>query len=181
MTENKEIDTQLWKEYRSALFRFILTRVDDPAMAEDIVQDVLIKVYEQLNTLKDREKILPWMYQITRNAIVDHYRKYRPTEDIDKVVLIEETQTEDNVAKELAQCLLPWVSQLPPNYRQAVTMSELDGLTQQEVAQRQGLSVSGAKSRVQRGRKLLKKRLMACCRIELDRQGNVFNYECENC
>lgn len=185
MMENSELDTHFWREYRTTLYRFILTRVNDPVMTEDIVQDVLIKVYERLNTLKDQEKILPWMYQITRNVIVDYYRKQRPTEDIDETVVVKEINIEEDVGKELAQCLLPMVNQLPSNYRQAIIMAEFDGLTQKEIAQKQGLSLSGAKSRVQRGRKLLKKILLECCRIELDHQGRVFNYEpsdvCKNC
>jgi RNA polymerase sigma-70 factor (ECF subfamily) len=67
---NSELDPQFWGTYRSTLYRFILTRVNDPVMAEDIIQDVFIKVYESLNTLKDQRKILSWMYQITRNVIV---------------------------------------------------------------------------------------------------------------
>ncbi|MCU7904879.1 MAG: RNA polymerase sigma factor SigZ [Candidatus Thiodiazotropha sp. (ex Epidulcina cf. delphinae)] len=181
MIENKAFDSHQWEEYRTMLYRFILKRVNEPAMAEDIVQDVLIKVYAHLNTLNDRGKILSWMYRITRNAIADHYRKYKPTEDFDKIMVINETHTEENAEKDLAKCLLPLVNKLPSNYQQAIKMTEFDGLTQKEVAQKQGLSLSGAKSRVQRGRKLLKERLMECCRIEFDRQGKVCNYECENC
>ncbi len=185
MMENSERNPHFWRAYRTTLYRFILMRVNDPIMAEDIVQDVLIKVYERLNTLKDQEKILSWMYQITRNVIVDYYRKQRSTEDIDKAVAVEGIDIEEDVDKELAQCLLPMVNQLPSNYRQAIKMAEFDGLTQKEIAQKQGLSLSGAKSRIQRARKLLKKMLMECCRIELDHQGRVINYEpdnkCENC
>lgn len=178
---NSELDLQFWRTYRSTLYRFILARVNDPAMAEDIIQDVFIKVYESLNTLKDQRKILSWMYQITRNVIVDYYRRQRSTEDIDKDVLVEEPNFEEDIKKELAQCLLPMINQLPYNYQQAIKMAEFDGLPQQKIAQEQGLSLSGAKSRIQRGRKLLKKLLLECCRIEFDHQGRVFNYECKNC
>lgn len=181
MLENREIDARLWQEYRFALSRFVLRRVDDAALAEDIVQDVLLKVYKQLNTLKDPGKILPWMYQIAKNAIVDHYRRYRPTEDIDAVGVTEGHPAEERAEEALAQCLIPWLGQLPAKYQQAVTLSEFDGMTQKEVALRLGLTLSGAKSRIQRGRKLLKKRLLACCRIELDRRGSILDYDCEEC
>jgi RNA polymerase sigma-70 factor, ECF subfamily len=82
---------------------------------------------------------------------------------------------EEDVEKELAQCILPMVNQLPIDYREAIQMAEFKRLTQKEIAQKQGLSLSGAKSRVQRGRKLLKEKLLDCCRIELDRQGKVYN------
>ncbi len=183
--ENSERNTHFWRTYRTTLYRFILIRVKDPGMAEDIVQDVLIKVYERLNTLQDQEKILSWMYQITRNVIVDYYRKQRPKEDIDEAVMAKEIDIEEDVEKKLAQCILPMVNQLPSNYQQAIKMAEFDGLTQKEIAQKQGLSLSGAKSRIQRGRKLIKKMLLECCRVELDHRGGVINYEpdnkCENC
>ena len=60
---------------------------------------------------------MSWMYQITRNVIVDYYRKQRSTEDIAKAVMVEEIDIEEDVAKELAQCLLPMVNQLPSNHR----------------------------------------------------------------
>ena len=65
------------------------------------------------------------------------------------------------------------IRQLPEKYRQAVQWSDLDGLPQQEVADRLGLSLSGAKSRIQRGRALLKDVLDQCCSFEFDRRGNV--------
>jgi RNA polymerase sigma-70 factor, ECF subfamily len=66
---------------------------------------------------------------------------------------------------------------LPENYREAVILSELKGLTQKEVARLQGTSLSGAKSRVQRGRSLLKNMLAECCRLEFDHRGRLCDYE----
>ena len=176
---------QLWTEYRTALHRFILSRINDPMLAEDIVQDVLVKAYHRLDTLKDQGKILPWLYQITRNAIVDDYRQHRPTEAIDESLLAQEINFGEEDEKELARCLLPLVNQLPPLYRQAVIWSEIEGLTQKVVAQKQGITLSGAKSRVQRGRHMLKTMLLECCRVELDRRGNLINCEpnkgCADC
>ena len=188
MTDNNILEAPLWQEYRTTLYRFILSRVQDAEIAEDIVQDVLIKVYKQLGSLKAQEKILPWMYQITRNAIVDYYRKQKPTEALSVTVAAqaiemaaEAVEMEEDVEKELAQCLLPMVNQLTPTYRQAIKMAEFDGLTQKEIAQHQNLSLSGAKSRVQRGRKMLKEMLMACCQIAFDHQGKIQNYQCDDC
>jgi RNA polymerase sigma-70 factor (ECF subfamily) len=180
-----QFNDQLWQEYRTALHRFILNRVNDSVLAEDLVQDVLTKAYHQLDTLKDQKKILPWLYQITRNALVDYYRKHRPVEELTESLLMQEMNLGDDMEKELAQCILPLVKQLPPLYRQAVMWAEIDGLTQQEIAQKQGITLSGAKSRVQRGRKLLKNLLLKCCSVEADGHGRVINYqphqECKDC
>ena len=176
---------QLWAEYRAALHRFILSRINDPILAEDIVQEVLAKAYYRLDTLKDQGKILPWLYQITRNAIVDDYRQRRPTEALNEALLVQEMNFGEEGEKELAQCLLPLVNQLPPPYRQAVMWSEIEGLTQKEIARKQGITLSGAKSQVQRGRKMLKELVLKCCSVELDRRGSVINYQskkkCDGC
>jgi RNA polymerase sigma-70 factor (ECF subfamily) len=67
--------------------------------------------------------------------------------------------------------------QLPPAYRDAVTLADLEGLAQVEAARKAGVSVSGMKSRVQRGRKQLKAVLEACCRVDLNRRGDIVGYE----
>ena len=72
------LQEQMWSEYRTRLHRFILKRINNPVVAEDLVQEILAKAYSQLDQLRDREKLLPWMYQATRNAIVDYYRKKKP-------------------------------------------------------------------------------------------------------
>jgi RNA polymerase sigma-70 factor (ECF subfamily) len=175
---------QMWSEYRTRLHRFILKRINDPVAAEDLVQEILAKAYSQLDQLRDREKLLPWMYQATRNAIIDYYRRKKPVEEIDDSLAIQNPEGDDAAEKELAGCVMPFIQQLPDAYRQAILLAEMEGLTQQQVAARQGLSLSGAKSRVQRGRQMLKTMFLECCRIERDRRGGVIDFEhkksCEN-
>ena len=142
---------QLWAEYRQQLYYFILKRVNDADIAEDIVQDVFAKVFAKRDSLRDDSKIRPWLYQITRNAITDYYRSRK-----DAVELPEELPAldldDESVSKELAECCIrPFIEQLPSQYKEAVMLSEIEGLTQAEVAERQEISLSGAKSRVQRG------------------------------
>ena len=72
------------------------------------------------------------------------------------------------------------IEALPPDYQEAVDLSELQGRTQREVAATQGLSLSGAKSRVQLGRVILREMLAACCALELDRDGKILDYDKKN-
>ncbi len=81
---------------------------------------------------------------------------------------------------ELAGCLRPMIERLSGEYRQAVVLVDLEGLTHQEAAAQLGLSLSGMKSRVQRGRRQLKEMLEACCTIELDRRRGVVDYDLRN-
>ena len=175
-----------WQEHRSELYRFVLRRVRDEASAEDIVHAVLVKAYSRQRTLKEPSKLRPWLYQITRNAIVDYYRSQKPAQAVPDDFVREDTNEEDDHAqKELARCLVPLLNELPDLYRQALRLAELEGATQREVASQLGLSLSGAKSRVQRGRKMLLGVLLKCCRVELDRRGGVVDYEaregCHGC
>jgi RNA polymerase sigma-70 factor, ECF subfamily len=170
-------EQRTWRAYRARLYHFVLGRVGDEASAEDIVHDVLSKAYERRDTLRDPGKLGQWMYQIARNAIVDHYRTRRPMEELPEALSDEGVGAGDDARRELASCLRPFVKELPPRYRRAVELSEFDGLTQRQVASKLGLSVSGAKSRVQRARRMLGKMLAECCRLEFDGRGSLTGYE----
>ncbi len=168
---------QLWQQFHDPLVRFVNGRVPDPAIAEDIVQDVFMKIWKHLNTLKDQEKVHAWIYNITRNAIHDYYRRRRPAEELPLHLEAEEAIEEPDLSKELAACLRPMIDQLPDKYREAIHLTEWHGLSQKELSEKLGLSYSGAKSRVQRGREKLKELLDACCHIEADRYGNIIDYK----
>ena len=173
--ESKE--TQIWQTYRAELFHFVLKRVRDKALAEDIVHDVFIKAYTRLGDLKDLGKLRPWLYQITRNALVDYYRSQKPVEQLPEDLISEKAGGDNRAEQELARCLLPLLDELPAGYRDALTLAEFEGVTQQEIASREGLSLSGAKSRVQRARKMLREILLQCCRVEMDQRGGIIDYE----
>jgi RNA polymerase sigma-70 factor (ECF subfamily) len=186
-TPTVDVTDQAWREYRQLLYRFILKRVSDPAVAEDLVQDVMVKMLTQRDSLRDGAKLRPWLYQITRNAITDYYRaRHNATTELPDDLLLADEETTESVSRELADCCIrPFIAELPAPYQEAVLLSELEGLTQAEVAQRQGISLSGAKSRVQRGRRLLKGALLQCCQLEFGQQGELTAYEpqqdCKGC
>ena len=167
---------EAWQGYRAELVRFVRARVGEPALADDIVHDVLLKALARLDTLADPTRLRAWLYGITRNAIADHYRAWRPSEPLPEEVAEESPEVAERAERELARCLTPLLGALSEPYRQALVLAEVEGLPQREIARREGLSFSGAKSRVQRGRKLLRDALLACCRVELDRRGGVSGY-----
>lgn len=167
----------LWRDYRDRLVRFVQRRVNDAATAEDIAHDVLVRAYQKRDTLRSGQKFEAWLYQITRNAVIDHYRARRPAEELPAELAAPDQEGGRAAREELAGCLRPLVAALPEHYRDAVLLSELHGLTQNEAAQRLGLSLSGAKSRVQRARRMLEEKLLACCQVELDHRGAIVDYE----
>jgi RNA polymerase sigma-70 factor (ECF subfamily) len=181
----------LWQLLHDGLRAFIAKRVNDQVHVDDILQDVFVSVHRHIDSVNDPGRLVSWIYQVTRNAIIDYYRKPgRQREilvglsvDIEKfgvtptVAGITHGGDTSELRAELAGCLRPMIERLSKDYRDAVTLVELDGLTQEAAAQRMGISLPGMKSRVQRGRKQLRHLLNECCLIQLDRRRGVFDYE----
>lgn len=183
LTQSEE---SVWRDYRRQLVRFVQKRVVDESTAEDIVHDVLVRAYGKRDTLRQGEKFEQWLYQITRNAVIDHYRARKPSEPLPADLTADEPMQKD-ARRELSTCMKPLIDSLPDHYRDAIVLSEIQGLTQQDTARQLGLSLSGAKSRVQRARRMLEAKLLDCCRLEFDSRGDIVDYEsargesCGNC
>lgn len=152
-----------WRGRRADLRRFVSRRVSDRHEAEDIVQDVLVRAHESMHQLESADRLSAWLTRIATNRIIDHYRSRRPAVELPDDLAA--TQPEDDPVETLAPCLPAMVDRLPATYRDAVRLSELEELPQRDVARRLGISLSGAKSRVQRGRALLRQLVEACCRV----------------
>ncbi|MDF2962357.1 MAG: polymerase sigma factor SigZ [Paenibacillus sp.] len=167
----------LWKEFHDPLKGFVAKRIYNASAVDDIVQTVFIKIYAHMSDLKEKQKIHSWIYQITRNTIIDYYRKEKPTDELPLELPVPDDYDEPDMSKEFSLCIRPMIQQLPDKYREALELTELNGLSQKELSERLGISVSGAKSRVQRGREKLKEMLLACCHIETDRFGHVIDYQ----
>ena len=161
----------LWANFASQLRGFIRSRVRDHAAAEDILQEAFLKIHRHLPTLRSDQKVEAWIWRIVRNAITDHFRRDRPNDQLSDEVQVAVEPTAD--LPDLACCLRRFVDQLTPAHREALLLTEWDGMSQLALAKRLGLSASGAKSRVQRARAELKELLDACCRFEVDHRGNI--------
>ncbi len=171
-----KVTENIWNEYHDRLFAFIKGRVSDDA-TEDILQDVFVKIHTRIDSLQESEKLESWLYQVTRNTILDYYRSKRPTEELPAWIEQPQPDEPDTIRHELSQCLAPMIDRLPDTYRLAVHQSEIEGKTQREVAEREGISVSGAKSRVQRGRSVLKGMLHECCEFELSKNRQLIDFK----
>jgi RNA polymerase sigma-70 factor, ECF subfamily len=177
------VSEQLWHAVHERLTAFVARRVDDPADVADLVQTVFLRAHEHAAGVADQERLLPWLFQVTRNAIADHYRspsrrREVPALDADGAdELGAAPDAEDPAAlAELATCVRPMLRQLPPKYRDALARVEFDGVPQVQVAAELGISVSGVKSRVQRGRAMLRDVLLACCEISRSATGGVLDF-----
>ncbi|MHB8076772.1 RNA polymerase sigma factor SigZ [Desulfosporosinus fructosivorans] len=175
----------IWAEFSTPLKSFIKKRVKNDQDVDDILQNVFYKIHYSISTLKEADKIHAWVYRITRHELADFYRARKSESDITEFPedIISDSDDKLTANDEIAQCLIPMISLLPEKYKQAILLTEFQNLTQKELSARMGLSVSGAKSRVQRARLKLKEMLLGCCRLEFDRRGNVIDYQhkCNDC
>lgn len=178
-----------WEELHGSLRAFIGRRVRNPSDVDDLVQRVLLQIVKGLGSLRDAERLHAWVYRTARNVIVDYYRAPSARREVASGTAEDLASTgadraaagadEDERAalQELAACLMPMLRQLPDAYREAVTLTDLQGVNQADAARQAGVSLSGMKSRVQRGRRQLKSVFEQCCRIQLDRRGSIVAYD----
>jgi RNA polymerase sigma-70 factor (ECF subfamily) len=175
----------IWQEYSTSLRGFLYSRVSNDADVEDLLQEVLIKTHQNLDTVKSSEKIKPWLFQLTNNTIIDFYRKKGRSKDISAADL---WYADDDVVVEqaLAQCVEPFIRALPKKSADLLLAIDIEGQSQKDYAEKAGISYSTIKSQVQRGRAKLRALFDDCCSLTLDKHGNVVEFQsksggCESC
>jgi RNA polymerase sigma-70 factor (ECF subfamily) len=172
---------ELWNDYSSRLLAFIRGKVSDETEAEDILQEVFLRVHTGLCCREAIGNLESWIYRVTRNKVIDHYRRRRPVEDLSVTIPASaDFPLEEDPRARLAFSLRETIDELPAPYREALIATEYEGLSQLQLADRAGISLSGAKSRVQRARERLRQLLLACCHFELDRRGRIIDFH-ERC
>jgi RNA polymerase sigma-70 factor (ECF subfamily) len=173
------LEPALWQDVAERIRPFVARRIA-PTEVDDVLQDVFVRVQRGLASLRDEERFTSWLFQIARNSVAEHQRARArhpipatPPEDDQPA---PEDDDDREAARSLSACVSLFVAQLRSPYREAVTLVELEGLTAREAAEMVGISVSGMKSRVQRGREQLRELFDQCCEIALDARGKVTDY-----
>ena len=172
--------TEIWNSFKQELLGFIKSRVNDNEIAEDLLQEIFIKIHLNKSSITEESKLTSWIYQITRNTIIDHYRKKKiiTTKEELAVQLPEEVQ---NSNADFTKCLNSFVNHLSASDQEAISKTAYGGLSQKEYAASINLSYSATKSRIQRARKKLKELFIECCAIESDNYGNIISNKKDDC
>jgi RNA polymerase sigma-70 factor, ECF subfamily len=166
-----------WKELEARLRPYVARRVASPCDVDDVVQEVFVRIHRGLGALRDGESFGGWVYRIAERAVVDHQRM-RSRHPLSPAAPPETSEPAapangDGLEGELTECVALFVARLPSPYREAVTLTELQGMTQRDAADMLGISVSGMKSRVQRGRDRIRRMFEECCEMSVDARGRV--------
>lgn len=178
----KTMMEEVWLKLENGLRAYIMSKVHNESVASDLLQELFIRIHANIDRLKDRTKIQPWIYQICRNLIIDHFRGIKKEQGrVLPTLEMEYEDRDEDFMSETLDDMIKMMADLPPEYCEALCLTELEGLNQKEFAERIGMSYSGAKSRVQRARKMLKDLLMNCCHYEFDKYGTVIGIYPANC
>lgn len=160
---------QIWGRFSARLAQFIRARIADRATAEDLLQDVFLKLQSRLDEFQNPAKIEGWLFLVARNAVIDHYRTKKPMSELPESLPVELSATEAIEIEELHAKLRQIIDRLPKEYREAFVLTTFKRLSQEDLAKCLGISLSGAKSRIQRARQRLKEMLLEFCQREFSR------------
>lgn len=164
--------SEIWAQHSVKLKAFVCSKVNGDDICNDILHDVFLKITETQERIKWIEKPASYMIKMAQNAVIDYYRSQkRATQPLSA----DDIQAQEQLSEiQLADCCLSsFIKALPPLYSEALILTELEGLSQKGLSEKLAISYSGAKSRVQRARKMLKDAILACCPYQFDKYGNI--------
>lgn len=171
--------TLIWTSFSQSMHRYLMRQVGNRHDADDLLQDIFLKIHLKLPTLNAEQSLSAWVWQITRNTLLDHYKKRRlPSTELSQAEWIAQETAPDNFNQSLAMCVRMLIDLLPQAQQEALLLADLDHISQKELAERWGVSYSGAKSRVQRARTDLHGIFLHCCAIQADCYGNIMSVDC---
>ncbi len=156
--------------HRGKLLGFIQKRVSDPDLAEDVLQEGLLKALRSVGDLRDEERLLPWFYRILKNAIIDTYRKrsvetrYLESYAREKALETSELEAASGDEAVLCECFRELLPSLKPEYAELIDQLELQPGDPAQVAERLNILPNNLKVRRHRARQALKQRLEETCR-----------------
>ena len=168
-----------WTEIEQRLRPYVARRVPSGADVDDILQEIFVRLHRGLSALRDEERFGGWVYRIAQNVIADtgRARSRDPVVPMAEPPEVRSDAPASDAGAELqsalGECVAMFVARLPSPYREAVTLTELEGLTQRAAAEMLGISLPGMKSRVQRGREKIRSMFDECCQLSLDCRGRV--------
>lgn len=165
-----ELVAPVFRQYERELLGYIEKRLKDSEESEEVLHQILMKIYKHCEKLPHIRNTRAWLYQMTRNAMCDYFRENQRRQDLNTITEVRE-ESDDSFVQSLEPLIPAMIRMLPDAYGIPLRMSDLEGVPQKEIARRLGLSLSGTKSRIQRGREKLKALFFECCYLELDQRG----------
>jgi RNA polymerase sigma-70 factor (ECF subfamily) len=163
-----------WSAFYTPLRQYVARRVHSPCDVDDLVQIILERALCRAPATQI-DDVAGWLFGIARNAIADHYRararQLERTADALASAAVPEETDEDRAM--VIACMEPLLSALPAAEAQLLRRADMEGWCMQRIADELGISLTAAKSRVQRARKQLVAVTRQCCAVSMDARGRV--------
>jgi RNA polymerase sigma-70 factor, ECF subfamily len=166
---------EIWEEYKSSLYGYIKKRVTDEDDAKDILQDVLLKSYQYCSNGKTVIYLKSWLYKITQNSIIDYHKK--ANKNISISFDLVEANGEKSILGEASDYIKVLLKLLPKDYATPLYMSDIEGISQENISKSLGLTLPNTKSRIQRARVKLKERFLECCVVSFGENGEMVSFD----
>ncbi|MDI9342386.1 MAG: sigma-70 family RNA polymerase sigma factor [Sediminibacterium sp.] len=168
----------IWQQFHKELKAYIYTKIRHKQDTEDLLQDIFVKIIRNMDKITQSEQVHLYLYGLARNSIYDYFRKQKKNQPNEPVTAQFPDDTDTALNHVIGECCVkPFILKLPEPYKQAVLLTEFQNIPQHELAKQLGISYSGLKSRVQRGREKLKEMILKCCALESDAYGNLSGTE----
>jgi len=158
----------IWNTYSNDIKYFILSKVKDVVVADDLLQETFIKVHIKLDTLQDEDKLKSWLFAIARYTVLDYFRNNNITYEITEVDMIFEDQKLEHTKED---CLRGIIKSLPKKYREPLFLSDIKGIKQTQISEQLHVPLPTIKSQIQRGRKLIAQGFIDCCDFKVNNAG----------
>ncbi|WP_281985060.1 sigma-70 family RNA polymerase sigma factor [Azonexus hydrophilus] len=175
MPDDRPCLSRAWRETRGELLGWLRHRLDSEAEADDLLQEVFLRALRQGDAFCTLDNPRAWLFQVARNALTDRLRSNRPPSELSDDLAATESELPATV-DQLTQCLPRVLGELSAADRLAIELCDIAGQPQQVLAEKLGISLSGAKSRLQRARQRLKVRLIEGCQVCFDAEGQVAGF-----
>ncbi len=159
---------EVWQTYGQEMYFFILKKVKNKNIANDVFQNSFLKIHKNLHQLKAEQKLRAWVFQISRNEIANYFKKESTYENPDAGIINSTLDTRQDFC-----CFDRFIDELPKHFREVIELTYIKGNKQEEVAEILQISLANVKARIRRSKTLLKKRFQECCKHEINKQGNL--------
>ncbi len=169
---------EAWTAHEAELRGYLRHRLADEHAAEDLLQDVFVKAMRQGKGFCKLDNPRAWLFQVARHAIVDRARGARPHVALDDLVHAIEAPAADPVMPidAMAGCVARVLNELATEDAHILRACDLEGLTLRQFAERDGLTLPAAKSRLLRARQRMRARLTTACQVSFDADGSVSSH-----
>lgn len=160
-----------WDSHQQELCAFLLLRINDPHEADDVLQEIFIKLLLQSHAFCGVQNTRAWLFRVARNTLTDYFRKKKNFVALSADLALETNPKQPIV--ELETCLLRNLADLPDDDRSVIECCDLSGQNQQTYALHHNLTLSAVKSRLLRARKKLRDRIILNCSVRFDEDNKV--------